>query len=89
MHEVARSNRVDAISIAVGRCKRVVRAHIRFEPFAVASRFECVMPNSTDKPESNRPRALPIPKGCAELPLFTPDSSIASDVIPSANFGER
>ena len=47
------------------------------------------MPNSTDKPESNRPRALPIPKGCAELPLFTPDSSIASDVIPSANFGER
>ena len=47
------------------------------------------MPNSTDKPESNRPRALPIPKGCAELPLFTPHSSIASDVIPSANFGER
>ncbi|MDU6750475.1 MAG: N-acetylmuramoyl-L-alanine amidase [Bradyrhizobium sp.] len=30
-----------------------------------------------------------MPKGCAELPLFTPDSSIASDVIPSANFGER
>ncbi|CCD98436.1 N-acetylmuramoyl-L-alanine amidase [Bradyrhizobium sp. STM 3809] len=47
------------------------------------------MPNSTDKPESKRPRALPIPKGASDLPVFTPDSSIASDVIPSANFGER
>ncbi|MGJ4887698.1 peptidoglycan recognition protein family protein [Bradyrhizobium sp. HKCCYLR20261] len=47
------------------------------------------MPNSTDKPESKRPRALPIPKGVSDLPVFTPDSSIASDVIPSANFGER
>lgn len=47
------------------------------------------MPNSTDKPESKRSRALPIPKGVADLPVFTPDSSIASDVIPSANFGER
>ncbi|MGJ4948244.1 peptidoglycan recognition protein family protein [Bradyrhizobium sp. HKCCYLS20291] len=47
------------------------------------------MPNSTDKPESKRLRALPIPKGVSDLPVFTPDSSIASDVIPSANFGER
>ncbi|MGJ5181881.1 peptidoglycan recognition protein family protein [Bradyrhizobium oligotrophicum] len=47
------------------------------------------MPNSTDKPESKRLRALPIPKGISDLPVFTPDSSIASDVIPSANFGER
>ena len=47
------------------------------------------MPNSTDKPESKRQRALPIPKGNTDLPVFTPDSSIASDVIPSANFGER
>ncbi|WP_315736768.1 MULTISPECIES: N-acetylmuramoyl-L-alanine amidase [unclassified Bradyrhizobium] len=47
------------------------------------------MPNPSDKPESKRPRALPIPKGVSDLPVFTPDSSIASDVIPSANFGER
>ncbi|CCD92730.1 putative 1:N-acetylmuramoyl-L-alanine amidase (family 2) with peptidoglycan binding domain [Bradyrhizobium sp. ORS 375] len=47
------------------------------------------MPNSSDKPESKRPRALPMPKGVSDLPMFTPDSSIASDVIPSANFGER
>ncbi|GLH79540.1 amidase [Bradyrhizobium sp. SSBR45G] len=47
------------------------------------------MPNSSDKPESKRLRALPIPQGISDLPVFTPDSSIASDVIPSANFGER
>ncbi len=47
------------------------------------------MPNPTDKPESKRQRTLPIPKGISDLPAFTPDSSIASDVIPSANFGER
>lgn len=47
------------------------------------------MPNSSDKPESKRQGALPIPKGISDLPVFTPDSSIASDVIPSANFGER
>ncbi|MGJ4909948.1 N-acetylmuramoyl-L-alanine amidase [Bradyrhizobium sp. HKCCYLS2033] len=47
------------------------------------------MPNPSDKPESKRSRALPIPKGVADLPVFTPDSSVASDVIPSANFGER
>ncbi|MGY3447720.1 peptidoglycan recognition protein family protein [Bradyrhizobium sp. USDA 4353] len=47
------------------------------------------MTDSTDKSESKRPRAVPIPKGVSDLPVFTPDSSIASDVIPSANFGER
>ncbi|MGJ5091389.1 N-acetylmuramoyl-L-alanine amidase [Bradyrhizobium oligotrophicum] len=47
------------------------------------------MPNPSDKPESKRSRALPIPKGVPDLPVFTPDSSVASDVIPSANFGER
>jgi N-acetylmuramoyl-L-alanine amidase len=39
--------------------------------------------------DSKRLRALPIPKGAAELPGFTPDSSVVSDVIPSPNFGER
>ncbi|UZE48540.1 N-acetylmuramoyl-L-alanine amidase [Rhodopseudomonas sp. P2A-2r] len=39
--------------------------------------------------DSKRQRPLPIPKGAADLPLFTPDSSVVSDVIPSANFGER
>jgi N-acetylmuramoyl-L-alanine amidase len=39
--------------------------------------------------DSKRPRALPIPKEAANLQTFIPDSSIASDVIPSPNFGER
>ena len=39
--------------------------------------------------DAKRQRALPIPKGSAELPVFTPDSSVVSDVIPSANFGDR
>lgn len=38
---------------------------------------------------SKRQRALPIPKGAADMPTFTPDSSVVSDVIPSPNFGER
>src|SRR5256714_10441079 len=36
-----------------------------------------------------RQRALPIPKGTVDMKAFTPDSSIASDVIPSANYGDR
>ena len=39
--------------------------------------------------DPKRPRALPVPKGAAELPGFNPDSSVVSDIIPSANFGER
>src|ERR1700741_4360031 len=39
--------------------------------------------------DSKRQRALPIPKGTADMKAFTPDSSIASDVIPSPNYGER
>ncbi|MCA6122250.1 N-acetylmuramoyl-L-alanine amidase [Bradyrhizobium sp. WSM 1704] len=39
--------------------------------------------------DSKRQRALPIPRAVADMKTFTPDSSIASDVIPSANFGER
>ncbi|WP_407147986.1 N-acetylmuramoyl-L-alanine amidase [Bradyrhizobium sp. ORS 86] len=39
--------------------------------------------------DSKRQRALPVPKAVADLTTFTPDSSIASDVIPSMNFGER
>ena len=39
--------------------------------------------------DSKRQRALPIPKGTADMMAFTPDSSIASDVIPSPNYGER
>src|SRR6516225_6660582 len=43
-------------------------------------------PNGID---SKRQRALPIPRASASMKTFTPDSSIASDVIPSANYGER
>ena len=39
--------------------------------------------------DSKRQRALPVPRAIADMKTFTPDSSIASDVIPSANYGER
>src|SRR5579871_1967815 len=39
--------------------------------------------------DSKRQRSLPIPKTAANMTIFTPDTSIASDVIPSPNFGER
>ncbi len=39
--------------------------------------------------EPKRQRALPIPKSAAEVKSFPPDSSLASDVIPSPNFGDR
>ncbi|QOZ27588.1 MULTISPECIES: N-acetylmuramoyl-L-alanine amidase [Bradyrhizobium] len=45
--------------------------------------------SSSSNGDSKRQRTLPVPKGVAELKTFTPDSSIASDVIPSVNFGER
>ena len=40
-------------------------------------------------PPDVRRRVLPLPKGAADVPLFNPDSSVVSDIIPSANFGER
>src|ERR1700744_4790247 len=45
--------------------------------------------HASDTIDSKRQRALPIPKGSTGMKTFTPDSSIASDVIPSANFGDR
>src|SRR5260221_5234458 len=39
--------------------------------------------------DSKRQRALPIPRASANMKTFTPDSSIASDVIRSANYGDR
>jgi N-acetyl-anhydromuramyl-L-alanine amidase AmpD len=39
--------------------------------------------------DSKRQRAVPLPKANANMKTFTPDSSIASDVIPSANYGDR
>ncbi|WOH79800.1 N-acetylmuramoyl-L-alanine amidase [Bradyrhizobium sp. BEA-2-5] len=45
--------------------------------------------SSSGNADSKRQRALPVPKGVADAKTFTPDSSIASDVIPSANFGDR
>src|SRR5260370_33464237 len=46
-------------------------------------------PSAPDGVNSKRPRALPIPRANANMKTFTPDSSIASDVIPSVNHGER
>jgi N-acetylmuramoyl-L-alanine amidase len=45
--------------------------------------------SSGSTPDIKRQRALPVPKGAEDLPRFTPDSSVVSDVIPSPNFGER
>src|ERR1700709_787271 len=39
--------------------------------------------------DSKRRRLLPLPKGNADMQPFTPDSSVVSDVIPSANYGDR
>ena len=44
---------------------------------------------ASDSFDSKRQRALPIPGASASMKTFTPDSSIASDVIPSANYGDR
>jgi N-acetylmuramoyl-L-alanine amidase len=39
--------------------------------------------------DSKRQRPLPIPRTSAGMTTFTPDSSTVSDVIPSANYGDR
>jgi N-acetylmuramoyl-L-alanine amidase len=39
--------------------------------------------------DSNRQRTLPSPWVRAGMPTFSPDSSVVSDVLPSANYGER
>src|SRR5438105_10853470 len=39
--------------------------------------------------DSKRQRALPVPRANADMKTFIPDSSIASDVIPSPNHGDR
>lgn len=46
------------------------------------------MPPAPPDKSDSKP-ALPIPKGSEGVEPFTPDSSIASDVVPSPNFGER
>src|SRR5579862_9368860 len=54
--------------------------------------LNCTMSSGSlpsDGSDSKRERSLPIPKTAANMKIFTPDTSIASDVIPSPNFGER
>ena len=46
-------------------------------------------PYASDSLDPKHPRAMALPKASANMKTFTPDSSIASDVIPSANFGDR
>src|ERR1700759_5166870 len=43
----------------------------------------------SERLDSKRHRALPAPRDTANMKTFPPDSSLASDVIPSPNFGER
>ncbi|HTF73185.1 MAG TPA: N-acetylmuramoyl-L-alanine amidase [Bradyrhizobium sp.] len=45
--------------------------------------------SASDSFDSKRQRALPIARANANMKTFTPDSSIASDVIASANYGDR
>src|SRR5258707_8969639 len=45
--------------------------------------------SASDSFDSKRQRALPIARANANMKTFTHDSSIASDVIPSANYGHR
>ena len=40
-------------------------------------------------PDSKRPRVIPVPRVNTDMKAFSPDSSIVSDVIPSANYGDR
>jgi N-acetylmuramoyl-L-alanine amidase len=47
------------------------------------------MPQGPIASDSKRQRPLPVPKGSADMPTFTPDSSVVSDVLPSPNYGER
>src|SRR6266404_6025192 len=44
---------------------------------------------ASDGNDSKRQRALQLPRASASMRTFTPDTSIASDVIPSANYGDR
>ena len=44
---------------------------------------------TSERVDSKRHRALPAPRENANMKTFSPDSSIASDVIPSPNCGER
>lgn len=46
-------------------------------------------PLTSDEHDSKPQRALPIANASAAIRAFAPDTSIASDVVPSANFGER
>src|SRR3954469_15392076 len=54
--------------------------------------LSCPMPQasfaSADS-EKKRRRPLPLPKGAPDMQTFTPDSSVVSDVVASANYGER
>jgi len=45
--------------------------------------------SASDSFDSKRQRALQIARANANMKTFTPDSSIASDVIASANYGDR
>lgn len=44
---------------------------------------------ASDGFSSKRQRFVPLPRTNANMKTFSPDSSIASDVIPSANYGDR
>src|SRR5581483_4381868 len=65
----------------------IVIAQIRI--VACQSVLKCPMSLTSERVDSKRLRALPAPRENANMKTFSPDSSIASDVIPSPNYGER
>jgi len=65
-----------------------------FENFFIAvvlpgSSIHMAMGSSASAGFDSKRRTVPLPRLVTNMKTFTPDSSIASDVIPSPNFGER
>src|SRR4051794_40273339 len=48
-----------------------------------------MLQGSSASGSDSKRRPVPVPKGISDMQTFIPDSSVVSDVIPSANFGER
>jgi len=48
-----------------------------------------MLQGSSASGSDSKRRPLPVPKGTPDMQTFIPDSSVVSDVVPSANYGER
>src|SRR3954447_10473165 len=48
-----------------------------------------MLQGSSASGSDSKRRPLPVPKGTPDMQTFIPDSSVVSDVVPSANYAER